>query len=67
MQPTLAHSSLLRAVHLQSSRLQSRPLVVETVRLNAAVVCANKAAHEDKPVIYLHGLFGSASTFKCYA
>lgn len=40
---------------------------METVKLNSHLVLAKKTAFEEKPVVFLHGLFGSTSTFKAYA
>lgn len=67
MLQTLSSPVLLRAVQSQSTRLLKRPEIVETVRLNHQLAYAKAAASEDKPVVFLHGLFGSASTFKHFA
>ena len=43
------------------------PKQIATVKLNAEDVFGKKDAHTDKPVVFLHGMFGSSSTFRTYA
>ena len=40
---------------------------VQTIKLNSEEVLGKKDVNTDKPLVFLHGLFGSTSTFKNYA
>lgn len=65
---TAVNSMMLKAVKQQYHRPSLiKPASFTTVKLNSELVQAKKEVNHDKPILFLHGLFGSSSTFKIYA
>lgn len=60
--------ALIKAVRSQRSKLLKKPTSCNTVKLHhEQIMASSKPAYEHKPVVFLHGLFGSSSSFKVFA
>jgi pimeloyl-ACP methyl ester carboxylesterase len=59
--------NLLNVVKRQAQNMLKTPLQCEAVPLASQSIFGKKDRNVDKPIVFLHGLFGSSSTFKSYA
>ena len=59
--------NFLNVVKRQSQNMLRAPCFAMPVQLSHELSLGKKAVNEDKPLIFIHGLFGSSATFKSYA